>query len=101
MASTTGSRAAWFGRGLRLSRLSAQNRPRKAAKSLRGRFNDSLEVMSAGDNEQPGAEPAIEARGRRPRRGRIDARNASMAVAGESEPGEPTAAPDELREMTA
>ncbi|MGP3921498.1 hypothetical protein [Nonomuraea sp. 10N515B] len=57
--------------------------------------------MSADDNEQPGAEPAIETRGRRPRRGRIDARNASMAVAGESEPGKTTAAPDELREMTA
>ncbi|ACZ87740.1 hypothetical protein [Streptosporangium roseum] len=57
--------------------------------------------MSADDNEQPSAEPAIEARGRRPRRGRIDARNASMAVAGESEPGEPTAVPGEPTEMTA
>ncbi|WP_170223267.1 hypothetical protein [Nonomuraea turkmeniaca] len=57
--------------------------------------------MSAGDKEQPGAEPAIETRGRRPRRGRIDARNASMTVASESEPGKPTAAPDELSEMTA
>ncbi|WP_171074018.1 hypothetical protein [Nonomuraea basaltis] len=47
--------------------------------------------MSAGDNEQPGAEHAIETRG--PRRGRIDARNASMAVASESEPGKLTAAP--------
>jgi hypothetical protein len=57
--------------------------------------------MSAGDNGQPGAEPAVEARGRRPGRGRIDARNASMAGAGESRPGEPTATPDELKEMTA
>jgi hypothetical protein len=70
-------------------------------KSLWARFNDSLEVMSTGDNEQPVAEPAIETRGRRPRHERTDARNASLAVAGESEPGEPTAAPDELREMTA
>ncbi|MFC7713165.1 hypothetical protein [Nonomuraea recticatena] len=103
MASTTGSRAAWFDRGLRLSRLPAQNGPRKAAKSLRAPFNDSLEVMSADDHEQPGAEPAIETRSRRPHRGRIDARNASMAVAGESEPekpGKPAAAPDDLSEMT-
>ncbi|MFI6802891.1 hypothetical protein [Streptosporangium canum] len=56
--------------------------------------------MSAGDNGQPGAEPAIEARGRRPRRGRIDARNVSMAVAASPNPGAPTAAPDEPREMT-
>ncbi|MEV4067582.1 hypothetical protein [Nonomuraea dietziae] len=56
--------------------------------------------MSADDHEQPGVAPAIETRSRRPRRGRIDARNASMAVAGESEPGKPTAAPDDLSEMT-
>jgi hypothetical protein len=101
MASTTGSSTPWFDRGLRLSRLPAQNGPRKAAKSFRAQFNDSLEVMSADDNEQPGAEPAIETRSRRPRRGRMDARNASMAMAGESEPGKPTAAPDELSEMIA
>lgn len=86
--------------GLEAFPASAQNRPREAAKSLRARFNDSLEVMSAGDNGRPGAEPAIEARGRRPRRGRIDARNASMAVAGESEPGRGHRAPGELKEMT-
>ncbi|GGQ26844.1 hypothetical protein GCM10010140_66410 [Streptosporangium pseudovulgare] len=81
---------------------SAQQRGQHAAESFRERFNDSLDVMSADYDEQPGgAGPAIDTFVPLPRRGPAVTRRRSSAVGGGSGPGETQGGPQRIAEMSA